>query len=265
MGRDKEENKFDASSFKTADGKHFTGLVVDPDIKIIERFDDRPLSSFPKRNYTFLKATPRMKATVGSMTVPNNDNYVPCCGPTTNQNIGSCYMHAITNQAKWLVWMHTGIQYAPSNQTIDSVYARGVSGGRYTDIKNLWSAKEDDFLKAFRQVAAKCGITEDNAGSGGQYSGYGKNGKENAIKMLNLYGPLWFAHDCGMYYSHTGGHAIIFVGYDEKYAYFQNSWGKAAGNPKVSWTKFVNYENVEYSPFFQTYGTVKGVNVWKDL
>lgn len=128
-------------------------------------------------------------------------------------------MHAIINQAKWLVWMHTGVKYSPSNSTIDNVYAGGVSGGLYTAISRLWSVDEDDFTRAFKSVASKCGITASNANSGSAPSGKGESGKENAIKLLNRYGPLWYAHDCGLY-SSSGYHAIIFIGYDEEYAYF---------------------------------------------
>ena len=117
--------------------------------------------------------------------------------------------------------MHTGIRYNPSSTTIDSDYARGKSGGRYGDITNLWdhNLDSDDFIKSFRSVASKCGITERNASSGTSYSGRGNDGKENAIKMLNAYGPLWYSHDCGLY-AKPGYHAIIFVGYDKDYAYF---------------------------------------------
>lgn len=247
----------------TADGKHFTGLIDDPNLKIVERFDDRPLSNFPRKNYSFMKAFAGFGATVDSMTVPNLNNYTTCCGSTTNQKIGSCYMHAITNQAKWLVWMHTGIKYSPSDDTIDQIYAKGQNGGLYGEIRYLWEVDEDDFLIAFKKVATKCGITKSNANSGVVYSGTGENGKENAIKLLNKYGPLWFAHDCGLY-SFKGYHAIIFIGYDDEYAYFQNSWGQAAGSPKVKWDNFTTYQH-GYNTFFQTYGNANGVNVWKDL
>ena len=115
--------------------------------------------------------------------------------------------------------MHTGVKYSPSNSTIDTVYAGGVSGGTYTAIRRLWNVEEDDFIRAFKSVASKCGITSANAPSGEAPSGKGENGKENAIKLLNRYGPLWYAHDCGLY-SSSGYHAIIFIGYDEEYAYF---------------------------------------------
>lgn len=264
MEREREQSKQASSSqqFKTKDGSHWTGLIDDPNLEIIERFDDHPLRFLPKKNYNFMKAMPNLGATVDSMTVPNVNNYKTSCGDTTNQSIGSCYMHAITNQAKWLVWMHTGVKYSPSNNTIDQTYAKGIDGGMYSAISRLWDA-DDDFIRAFKNVASKCGITKSNAASGKKYSGVGAAGKENAIKMLNLYGPLWFAHDCGMYAS-SGYHAIIFIGYDEQNAYFQNSWGAPAGNPKVTWDRFTSY-NHSYNTFFQTYGNVDGVNVWKDL
>ena len=75
-------------------------------------------------------------------------------------------MHAIINQAKWLVWMHTGVKYSPSNSTIDNVYAGKISGGTYDRIKSLWSVEEDDFIRAFKSVASTCGITASNANSG---------------------------------------------------------------------------------------------------
>ena len=83
---DKIDNIEESSStrFKTADGQHFTGLVADPSIEIIDRVDDIPLSMFPSKNLRFMKALPRLGATVGSMTVPNELNYTPCCGATTN-------------------------------------------------------------------------------------------------------------------------------------------------------------------------------------
>lgn len=154
-------------------------------------------------------------------------------------------MHAIVNQAKWLVWMHTGVKYSPSNHTIDYVYAGGHEGGTYGAIRNLWNLEpedEDDFIRAFKSVASKCGITASNATHGSTPTGEGENGKENAIKLLNRYGPLWYAHDCGLY-SSSGYHAIIFIGYDQEYAYFQNSWGAPAGNPKVAWDQFVSYDH----------------------
>lgn len=57
----------------------------------------------------------------------------------------------------------------------------------YYDIVRLWDSKvdNDEFIKAFRDVADKCGITKDNAADGIKYSGSGNNGKENAIKLLN--------------------------------------------------------------------------------
>ncbi len=262
-----EEQINNLKNFKTADGSHFTGLIYDPNIEIVDRVDDLPLSNFPKRNTMFMKAMPKFGQSVDNITVPDKNSYVSCCGDTTNQSIGSCYMHAITNQAKWLVWMHTGIKYSPSNSTIDQNYAQGISGGLYTDIVRLWDSRvdNDDFIKAFRSVASKCNITKANAGSGAHYSGRGNNGKENAIKLLNRYGPVWYAHDCSLY-SFPGYHAIIFVGYDEEYAYFQNSWGSPAGNPKVKWSRFVEFGHPNAGGvYFQTYGDVSGVNVWKDL
>ena len=268
-----EEQKNNLKNFKTIDGLHHTGLIFDQNIKIVDKVDDRPLSNFPRKNTMFMKAMPKLGMSVrdgsNTLTVPDKNSYVSCCGATTNQNIGSCYMHAITNQAKWLVWMHTGIKYSPSNSTIDNDYAQGISGGMYYDIVRLRDSRvdNDEFIKAFRDVADKCGITKDNAADGIKYSGSGNNGKENAIKLLNQYGPVWYAHDCGLYYSYSGYHAIIFVGYDEEYAYFQNSWGSPAGNPKVNWSHFVefNHPSAGGGVFFQTYGDVSGVNVWKDL
>ena len=178
---------------------------------------------FPSRNTKYLKAASRFNAAENVKVVPNVVNYTSCCGDKTDQGIGSCYMHAIVNQAKWLVWMHTGVKYSPSNQTIDYVYAGGISGGFYDAISRLWNLKreqEDDFITAFKSVASKCNINASNAASGEKYQGYGDKGKENAIKMLNDYGPLWYAHNCGLYYGSEGYHAIIFIGYDEEYAYF---------------------------------------------
>jgi hypothetical protein len=168
-----------------------------------------------------MTAPSMLKTSIGEKTYPDLNIYTSICGSTTNQKIGSCYMHAIVNQAKWLVWMHTGVNYSPSNTTIDQKYAQGVSGGLYSAISRLWdsSVDDDDFIKAFRSVASKCGITKSNADSGTKYQGFGEAGKENAIKMLNAYGPLWYAHDCGLY-SSKGYHAIIFIGYDKEYAYF---------------------------------------------
>lgn len=262
-----EEQKNNLKNFKTIDGSHHTGLIFDQNIKIVDKVDDLPLSNFPRKNMMFMKAMPKLGKSVDSMTVPDKNSYVSCCGATTNQSIGSCYMHAITNQAKWLVWMHTGIKYSPSNSTIDNDYAQGISGGMYTAIERLWDSRvdNDEFIKAFREVAQKCGITKSNAASGNSYSGKGNDGKENAIKLLNKYGPVWYAHDCGLY-SFSGYHAIIFVGYDEEYAYFQNSWGSPAGNPKVKWDHFVEFGHPEAGGvFFKTYGDVSGVNVWKNL
>ena len=83
---DKTDNIGESPSvgFKTVDGQHLTGLVDDPSIEIIDRVDDMPLSMFPSKNLRFMKALPKLGATVDSMTVPNQLNYTPCCGATTN-------------------------------------------------------------------------------------------------------------------------------------------------------------------------------------
>lgn len=265
---DQEEiEKKNLADFKTADGKHFTGLIDNPDLEIIENFNYESIENYPSRNLKFMKARGQSSGLLGQsiddVILPNTLSYVSSCGTATNQGIGSCYMHAIVNQARWLVWMHTGKLYSPSNHTIDYVYAQGVSGGLYNDIARFWNAPDDDFTRAFKSVASKCGITKSNSSSGSAYSGVGASGKKNAIKMLNAYGPLWFAHDCGLY-TFSGYHAIIFVGYDEEYAYFQNSWGADAGTPKVTWSRFTSYSH-SYNTYFQTYGNVSGVNIWKGL
>ena len=38
-----DNNSDDLSKFKTANGQHFTGLIDDPTLEIVERFDDTNL------------------------------------------------------------------------------------------------------------------------------------------------------------------------------------------------------------------------------
>lgn len=42
-----ENNNDNLSRFKTADGQHFTGLIDDPTLEIVERFDDSNLERQP--------------------------------------------------------------------------------------------------------------------------------------------------------------------------------------------------------------------------
>ena len=128
-------------------------------------------------------------------------------------------MHANVNFAKWFVWMRTGKKFSPSNDKIDNVYAQGVSGGMAYNIARLWEAPSDDFVDTFKAEAATCGLTKSNCGSYTSYGGTGDKGKENAIKLFCNYGPLWYAHDCGLY-SSSGYHAILMIGYDTNNIYF---------------------------------------------
>ena len=129
-------------------------------------------------------------------------------------------MHANVNFAKWFVWMRTGKKFSPSNSTIDNVYAQGISGGLANDISRLWEVDAgDEFIDTFKREASICGLTKSNCGSYKKYDGEGDAGKQNAIKIFSEYGPLWFAHDCGLY-SSSGYHAILMIGYDTKNIYF---------------------------------------------
>lgn len=42
-----ENNSDDLKKFKTTDGQHFTGLIDDPTLEIVERFDDSNLEQQP--------------------------------------------------------------------------------------------------------------------------------------------------------------------------------------------------------------------------
>ena len=123
--------------FKTANGKHYTGLLND-DRPIVDLFrPEEPLQTYSPSNYTALSQKRLLKATVNGRLYPDFIDMSPACGNITNQGIGSCYMHANVNFAKWFVWMRTGKKYSPSNSTIDNVYAQGVTGGLAYDIEGF--------------------------------------------------------------------------------------------------------------------------------
>ena len=257
---DKKQIEENLKNFKTADGKHFTGLL-DSDRPIVDLFmPDIPLEKHPSS-----KKLPLLKASADGRTYPDEVDYSPACGNITSQSIGSCYMHANVNFAKWWVWLRTGVKYSPSNSTIDTVYAKNVSGGWASDIKRLWDvAAGDDFIDSFKAEAAICGFTKENCGNYTQYKGTGDEGKQNAIKLFCNYGPLWYAHDCGLY-SSSGYHAILMIGYDKKNIYFQNSWGgQSLPNVTVTWNKFTTY-NHQFNTFFAAFGQIPGVNLFKNL
>ena len=251
--------------FKTANGKHYTGLLND-DRPIVDLFrSEEPLQTYSPSNYAALSQKRLLKATVNGRLYPDFIDMSPACGNITNQGIGSCYMHANVNFAKWFVWMRTGKKYSPSNSTIDNVYAKGISGGLAYDIERLWDvAAGDEFIDTFKREASICGLTKANCGKYKKYDGTYENGKKNAIKLFSEYGPLWFAHNCGLY-NGSGYHAILMIGYDTKNIYFQNSWGgKSLPNVTVSWEKFTTY-NHGYSTYFVAFGDISGVNLFKNL
>lgn len=261
---DKKQIEENLKNFKTADGKHFTGLL-DSDRPIVDLFmPDIPLEKYPSS-----KKLPLLKASVDSRTYPDEVDYSPACGNITNQSIGSCYMHANVNFAKWWIWLRTGVKYSPSNSTIDTVYAKNIWGGWASDIKRLWDvAAGDDFIDSFKTEAAVCGFTKTNCGNYTQYQGYGDKGKQNAIKLFCNYGPLWYAHDCGLYNSSHGYHAILMIGYDRNNIYFQNSWGgQSLPNVTVTWDKFTSFNHTDApgGVFWVAFGQIPGVNLFKNL
>lgn len=272
MERERERESSLSSSyfqFKTKDGSEWTGLgghLDDEPVVIKERFDDRPLSMFPKKNMRFAQTF--FKATAGGWTVPNQVNYKNECGNSTDQGIGSCYMHASINWAKWLTWIHTSIKYSPSNDTIDYVYAGGKSGGYEDDLSRVWNISGDDFISKFKQVCGDCNITSDTFKHSNHESSQGKGSvaKENAIKMLNQYGPLFYVHDCGLY-RNPGYHAILLIGYDANKVYFMNSWASTPW-PVVTWDRFTSFDHSSAGSrgvYLAAIGSGSGTNVWKNL
>jgi len=177
-------------------------------------------------------------------------------------------MHTSINWAKWLTWIHTSIKYSPSNDTIDNVYAKGHGGGYEDNLAWVWDVSGDAFIDKFKAVCHKCGITTSTFENKNHQTatGRGSVAKENAIKMLNQYGPLFYAHDCGMY-SSSGYHAILLIGYDSNKVYFMNSWGSLPW-PEVTWERFTSFDH-PYAGGRDVYlaaiGSGSGTNVWKDL
>ena len=82
-----------------------------------------------------------------------------------------------------------------------------------------YTTSGDEFIDTFKREASICGLTKANCGKYKKYDGTYENGKKNAIKLFSEYGPLWFAHDCGLY-NGSGYHAILMIGYDTKNIYF---------------------------------------------
>ena len=137
----------------------------------------------------------------------------------------------------------------------------------------------------FLQVASKCGITTDTLLQpnhvrvnvrGSSQEGGNPTAKENAVKMLNAYGPCFFAHDPGLYRSGSAGgyHAILCIGYDASKIYFMNSW-KSVEWPAVTWEKFIRYTHSGASYVYLAaigstdpttdFGREHPSNIWKDL
>ena len=166
--------------------------------------------------------------------------------------------------------MHTGVAYQPDNHTIDYVYAGGnLTGGYEDDATRLWSLDDsgDNFLKAAKHELTACGITKSTMGSCPRYRAVGEEGKNNAIKLLNAHGPIYFVHDCGLF-SSGGYHAVLIIGYDNKNIYIWNSWGNTPGDIDVTWSRFMSFDHPlagSRGVYMTSYGLPSGCNVWKNL
>ncbi len=98
----------------------------------------------------------------------------------------------------------------------------------------------NECIKKFREVCSDLDVTIDNFLADLRLTCT----KENAIHVLNDYGPFYWSHNPLAYCGIDGSHAILVIGYDNDYAYFKGSWSSNEKNEtyqhlgKVEWANF---------------------------